>query len=186
MALYRAWSQLFPSLTQQNSSEEMKGENKEGDEGIEKELQEDEGFGSASSSSSSSASASDIIWVSPQSLQLKADVWTHTVTEQCHAKKRAMAHVALPRATAALLWRGQTFALRIFGGGKRFSLIIYFLLSFLALLPNFAFYFFCFGLSFTFFLKKSEFVTCFAKSEEGDNIYKNEKTNLNKENGQSS
>ena len=71
-----AWSKLLPSLSQQKSCEEMQEEDKEGDEGIEKELQEDEGVGSASSSSSSSASASDIIWVSPQSLQLKADVWT--------------------------------------------------------------------------------------------------------------
>ena len=45
--------------------------------------------GSASSSSSASASASDKIWVSPQSLQLKADVWTHTVTAQCHAKNES-------------------------------------------------------------------------------------------------
>ena len=67
----------------------MQEEDKEGDEGIEMELQEDEGVGSASSSSSASASASDIIWVSPQSLQLKADVWTHTVTAQCHAKNES-------------------------------------------------------------------------------------------------
>ena len=77
------------SLSQQKSSEEMQEEYKEGDEEIEKELQEDEGVGSASSSSSSSASAGDIIWVSPQSLQLKADVWTHTVTAQCHAKNES-------------------------------------------------------------------------------------------------
>ena len=51
--------------------EEMEEEDKEGYEGIEKELQEDEGVGYASSSSSSSASASDIIWVSPQSLLLE-------------------------------------------------------------------------------------------------------------------
>ena len=89
MALYRAWSQLFPSLSQQKSSEEMQEEDKEGDEGIEKELQEDEGVGSASSSSSSSASASDIIWVSPQSLQLKADVWT---TDLYNISKKAVSN----------------------------------------------------------------------------------------------